>query len=63
MGQFLEQLLYDFRPVIYAALALISFMHRNASPLLLMSGITLAFCSVYIIKKRFFNAVEIVDIK
>ncbi len=51
----LEQLQYDARPVVYAALALYSFTNYKSIELLFYSGIALSFCCVYVLHKRFFN--------
>lgn len=51
---FLEELQYEARPVIYAALAFYAFWNKQ-NPVLFYSGIILAVCCVYVLKKRYFG--------
>lgn len=50
---FLEQLFYDSRPVIYAALAFYSFVNKDTTPILMYSGLILSVCSLYVMNKRY----------
>lgn len=49
----LEQLQYEARPIIYAALAMYSFMHKGTMPILLYCGWTLTICCLYVMKARY----------
>lgn len=51
----LEQLQYDARPIVYAALAFYSFLNYRSVEILLYCGVVLSFCCVYVLHKRFFN--------
>jgi hypothetical protein len=50
---FFEQLFYDSRPVIYAALAFYSFVNKESTPILVYCGLILTVCSLYVMNKRY----------
>lgn len=50
---FLEQLQYESRPIFYAMLSVFSFLNKEVSPVLFLSGIILASCSFYVAKLRY----------
>lgn len=50
---FLEQLQYESRPIFYAILSIFSFINKEISPVLFLSGVILAVCSFYVAKMRY----------
>jgi hypothetical protein len=50
---FLEQVQYESRPLVYAGLSIYSFLNKDVSSILFLSGLILAVCCFYVSKMRY----------